>query len=1240
MYDSQDESKEYDIQDESKESDLFDDSPSITGTNHVLGSSEGSIKTPPTMINKNPFDHDSENENFQDDHVTRNEKFRELMEGYKYTFKEKNDCGNSTKKTERRLIDMNKKRKCSYQKTNCQGQHQETIPLNNKVDRQRQKSSFSHHEIDLTDENSNIYSNGSGILDQAQKWGITLRQIRAIMVNIEGRCIQEKWKDENTGNLLTPETVSMYHVKEKIIMPFTEKRKKSFVETLPSTKGPQLPRHCLSYTWRTPFKEIVVMLEQFVKDFSRNHSSITDNQGGGMTDDTPIHISVFAINQYDLNKAGGVLPFSEFSFGMAEILKLVDYRLITHLDQEGKILERVWPIYDIFVTLMESGGAGQWKLYFTHKNKDNVPYDAVGLVPGGAPSDKYSTDTVLREKNFPINLVERFIKYEVKNVQAWSVNDSNSFLNLLTDRNITDLNRDPPTEHTRYTEFQDAFRANFATPGTLQAALSQGDEHWKRMLKVMSKSNAKSNLRFDFESGSGKGWDDLTNFQAKELIRSLPKTTLRLEIFHASYGNSFITELSDWIKTTENLNKLRIENTLINCRIIDGQHKVIKELANSLASIKTLKRLEVWNSNLQETPIFIDMVKTLIKNEEIAKALFVKPFKSLYDADYPDFNKIKSLQAAFINTEQSFSLLPFDVRLKTVNWAQDLNDSDKASLLQSPAGPFLKTILNERFSKKLSLFYIIMNVIVQLVIVALLSKYTGNVETTMGISTTTNFFLVWLYMIEVVQISISTVKEYISEIQNWVDLAQIALLTIINIVPDSDDYLEYAIFVSYFALIFSLGNISFSLATFVDSLIEITKVLFPFLFTAFLIVLGFSQIFRVRYSERECPIDESEFGDASSFISYWACNSRGQSFKTMFYMFLTDGGWYFDDEQSETLMALFAFVIGILLLNIVIAVVSNKFTDVQNNADKVFWVRRLSLIKEVDSLRSFMKKLFYMMGTADSGSLRGTIMLAYRRVKQKKCGIERFSFHFNPSDDDYADQKVFTLSSDDDYVDQKDFDLFFGWWFCTDDWGDTPHLFLRLRILYFYSNWEDIVLPGKVFERILLSCTYKEDLKEDSAVIYFAKASLVTLFAWVMLFIHVLSFLALFIVGFASFGLLWPTCLIKWLFHRGVEEDSTKVDAQIFSINTVVEDLTVKIGAQTSEAKDLSAKVDALGSNAVETKTVVGEMNAKVDSLESNAVEMNAVVGELSTKVDTLTALIGNIEKLLVQQATLAPASS
>ena len=73
--------------------------------------------------------------------------------------------------------------------------------------------------------------------------------------------------------------------------------------------------------------------------------------------------------------------------------------------------------------------------------------------------------------------------------------------------------------HEGYTYVNDSFRAHFTTPGTLQTALLQQDGSWQSMLNVMSKGQMKTGMQFDFEKG--KGWDELIDSNAIDLIKSI-----------------------------------------------------------------------------------------------------------------------------------------------------------------------------------------------------------------------------------------------------------------------------------------------------------------------------------------------------------------------------------------------------------------------------------------------------------------------------------------------------------------------------------------------------------------------------------------------------------------------------------------------------------------------------------------------------------------------------------------------
>jgi len=127
---------------------------------------------------------------------------------------------------------------------------------------------------------------------------ITLRQLRAVWANVVCGCVSGGWTDYK-GNLLVPDKVTLYDVNKYVIKPFTAKQKIYFVEALPSTARPQLPRSYISHRWGEPLIQFIQILEQAVLDFRVSCSIYGDqvSRGGGMTADTPVWVCAYSKNQ-------------------------------------------------------------------------------------------------------------------------------------------------------------------------------------------------------------------------------------------------------------------------------------------------------------------------------------------------------------------------------------------------------------------------------------------------------------------------------------------------------------------------------------------------------------------------------------------------------------------------------------------------------------------------------------------------------------------------------------------------------------------------------------------------------------------------------------------------------------------------------------------------------------------------------------------------------------------------------
>ncbi len=164
-------------------------------------------------------------------------------------------------------------------------------------------------------------------IPNVEERGITLRQLRAIVANIDRRCFGEKWTDKR-GKLLTPETVTLHDVNRYIIKPFTFRSRRSLVEELPSTQGPQYPRFFSNHWWGEPVKEFVLSLESRLREFP----------GEGMTEETPVWIRAYANNQWEMD-VGVIEETKETIMEAEELNRKLRYETEARERAEAKLKE-------------------------------------------------------------------------------------------------------------------------------------------------------------------------------------------------------------------------------------------------------------------------------------------------------------------------------------------------------------------------------------------------------------------------------------------------------------------------------------------------------------------------------------------------------------------------------------------------------------------------------------------------------------------------------------------------------------------------------------------------------------------------------------------------------------------------------------------------------------------------------------------------------------------------------------
>ncbi len=191
------------------------------------------------------------------------------------------------------------------------------------------------------------------VTDNAAFRGITTRQLRAVWANAKRRCKSEKWTDQD-GKLLTPDRITMHDINRFVIRPFTVTKRKSFVELLPSTNGPQNPRWYCNFWWGDTLQDIMACLDQHRMDFADNDGPEKESAGGGMTEDTPYWISAFAMNVWDIEAHGVDPPTYNDVFNQA--MTLSDGRTINIIDRRGIATKRISFVCTQHRALVHYGG--------------------------------------------------------------------------------------------------------------------------------------------------------------------------------------------------------------------------------------------------------------------------------------------------------------------------------------------------------------------------------------------------------------------------------------------------------------------------------------------------------------------------------------------------------------------------------------------------------------------------------------------------------------------------------------------------------------------------------------------------------------------------------------------------------------------------------------------------------------------------------------------------------------------
>jgi hypothetical protein len=171
---------------------------------------------------------------------------------------------------------------------------------------------------------------------------------------------------------------------------------------------------------------------------------------------------------------------------------------------------------------------------------------------------------------------------------------------------------------------------------------------------------------------------------------------------------------------------------------------------------------------------------------------------------------------------------------------------------------------------------------------------------------------------------------------------------------------------------------------------------------------------------------------------------------------------------------IFAFVIGILLLNVIIAVVSNVYTDIESNSQKAIWASRLRFVNELGSMGSAFSCLNLCSFEEGSSSSRS---YPERRILSQwdPRGHDDWD-SIGKEDDDWVPVHHTLRKEDDDWEDNNQHTVkrngradFIHWYVYAETESSTYDdfgLWWRLRGFMHIAEWKEILLPSRGFQKV------------------------------------------------------------------------------------------------------------------------------------------------------------------------------
>jgi hypothetical protein len=332
---------------------------------------------------------------------------------------------------------------------------------------------------------------------------------------------------------------------------------------------------------------------------------------------------------------------------------------------------------------------------------------------------------------------------------------------------------------------------------------------------------------------------------------------------------------------------------------------------------------------------------------------------------------------------------------------------------------------------------------------------------------------------------------------------------------------------------------------------QISASLIPLLFVTIVIVMAFSHMFHAAG-----PLEGASSCHDYDSEDLWTCSLSDSYFQSV--AMLLSGDWVFFDSNKglhSGLAMIFAFVIGILLLNIIIALISNVYTGIESNSQKAIWASRVRFVNELWSMRS----VFSLNLCTFQEGWSSSHYLPERRILSQwdRRGYDDWEPH-KKEDDDFEDNNLVKRNGRADFI---------GWYIYEtesstyDDFG----LCWRLRGFMHIAEWKEIFPPSLALQKVLLGKMQDEEIEG------FREKFIAWLGSCIFFILTIVAAPVVLVLGFVTCGYLWPKELKEFLFFGPVEiKESDQKQAHAAEVDR----LEKKVDGLKAEVSGFGEKLD------------------------------------------------------------------